>query len=295
MVETRSAARLRRGIARTVAGTTDVTIMRERLLRFAAVWRQRCTEALLKVQGQEGDGDDLQRMGIRLFGEGATSNAVTVSWQVLGGPAPGNVFFEVNVRAGVQSLGSFSVPGGDGACSFTVRRLQPLRWHRVRCRAVRQRPHEGASAWSNEVALKTVSLEDAVAAGRPVTADRFFAESERAINGLVRGLAPGDGEVGAVTRGTNAGMGALGDIAVKDLLDARSYRGGCREFARCGMRYSRQPESRDIRLRRMRIAVAAQELYPPEYAHGNAWSMGPFYHEARGRKLLEETVAQAVG
>lgn len=291
MMETAAWERLRRGIARTVSGATSAMSVQERLQRFTALWRRSSSAPLLEARelpaGQPGQA---AAFGVRLFSEHSTSNTVTVSWQLLGNPVH-DVFFEISLRSGAQNLGSFVAPGGRDARSFTARHLQPLRWHRVRCRAVQHSDQRVASEWSNEVSLKTGSLEEAKAAGRPMTADRFFVESEQGICALVRGEGqPGD--AGDATLGLNGAVGALGDVAVKDLLDARSCQGGWREFARCGMRYSRPRAGRDERLRRTRISIAAQELYGTEYSSGNHWFMGPFYSETAGKTVLEQALAR---
>merc|ERR1711920_218911 len=70
----------------------------------------------------------------------------------------------------------------------------------------------------------------------------------------------------------NYALGATSGDGVKELLDARTCRGGSSEFARFGMRYSHLPEHKERRRLRLRLTIAAKELYGDSYTEGNLWS-----------------------
>lgn len=191
-----------------------------------------------------------------------------------------------------EKLGRFVVPGGARPRNYTLRRLRPFRLHWVRVRALGpQRSWE--SAWSNEESFHTLSTEAARSAGHSMTADGFFVESERRI---CRSVCTG-GIDAAISEATFDS--AIGDIltsvlgpqdqgaTVKDLLDARSCKGPWQDFVKHGARYSQPPAQRQQRMQRMRLVVTAKDLYKPQYAEENQWSMGPFYHEELGRLTME--------
>jgi len=156
--------------------------------------------------------------------------------------------------------------------------------------------------------MKTLSVEDARASGHVLTSDPFLVRSERQIRAAVRSegisgsilageedvasLLPTAAEVRqmrarAISERLNDAFGPSSDKAVKDLLDARSCQTGWSSFVRLGAKYSRPPETREQRMQRMRLVIAAQELYDSEYAEGNPWSMGPFYYEDIGLAAME--------
>lgn len=183
-----------------------------------------------------------------------------------------------------------------------LRRLRPLEYYRVRVRALG--PHRTwVSAWSVEVSLKTLSMAAARAANHEMTAERFFVPSERRIASVVMGsdTVAGDAALDVLPTAEelselrardicdrlNSALGPLDRDAVKDLLDARLCAGGQKEFVKAGARYSQPSAEREQRMRRMRLAIAAQELYKPAYADGNPWCMGPFYYEEAGMQTMD--------
>merc|ERR1719247_1002900 len=158
--------------------------------------------------------------------------------------------------------------------NYTLRRLRPLRHHRVRVRAV---GHERSwlSAWSNEVSFKTTSVEAARDSGNRISADGFFVPSERRLRKSVCGDAREETFDSAIDDILGSALGTMEEGAVvKDLLDARLCRGGSREFIRHGRRYSQPPSERQQRMQRMRLVVTAKELYQPHYADGNRHQRG---------------------
>eukprot|EP00929_Paragymnodinium_shiwhaense_P049422 TRINITY_DN24929_c0_g1_i1.p1 TRINITY_DN24929_c0_g1~~TRINITY_DN24929_c0_g1_i1.p1 ORF type:complete len:524 (+),score=131.56 TRINITY_DN24929_c0_g1_i1:64-1635(+) len=349
-----------------------------------------------------------QRPGPRLFVDRVNSNAAEVSWVPLGGTGEEAAAYELEVRryrdrgpavarrvgsssgrrGGVEepeleSLGCFLAQGAAAARRSILRRLRPLTWHRVRCRALGSR-RCWVSAWSEEVSFKTQSFEEAREAGRRLSANAFFAPSERKICAAVQGSRGGGGDGGvaaaiaaaarwAAEVGDTAAAEALGaaeedleeppadeedddeggdpgwarfrsrprprstsrerllpsraEVAslrtealteqlndafgppvasgttVKDLLDARYAQGGWRDFVRSGSRCGLgPPEKRDERLQRMRLVIAAKELYEPGLADGNPWFMGPLHYgeetgdaeiEGLSRRILEAAAAAA--
>lgn len=211
--------------------------------------------------------------------------------------------YEVEVRTRATSgnepklvcLGTRLVPGGAAARSYTVRRLRPSRYHHVRVRALGP-ARSWVSAWSNELSTMTLSEEAARAAGHRMTANGFFAPSERCIADVLRGdrlgrsadrvvgavdEPPGEGDMEGLrvaAEGLHQAFGHL-DVDRKELLDARKCQGGLADYVRLGMRYSRPSSSRDRRIQRMRLALTAQDMYDATFADGNAWFMGPLYYD----------------
>lgn len=324
--ETLAAAELRRGIVRCVAGVTDQLAVCTRLRRFAAVW-QRSRPAVVLWRPTLLPLAAHLRQGPRVWVERVGRHLAEVSWSPSSDMADEVDSFEVKVRryrdrhpstrtfAGAgghlcddprfESLGCFSAPGGAEARSYTLHRLRPSEWHRVCVRALGP-GRSWASAWSTEEAFKTISVEGA--------ADAFLAISERRICAGTCGTY--DSSIGApdslsgsrlsdsvsdssistrveVVDQLNTALGLMNyHCAVKELLDARLYRGGQSEFVRLGARYSRPPETRELRMQRLRLVIAAKELYGSQYAEGNAWSMGPFYAEEVGRHMLESIASR---
>eukprot|EP00927_Polykrikos_kofoidii_P026643 TRINITY_DN23689_c0_g5_i1.p1 TRINITY_DN23689_c0_g5~~TRINITY_DN23689_c0_g5_i1.p1 ORF type:complete len:355 (-),score=76.45 TRINITY_DN23689_c0_g5_i1:428-1378(-) len=293
------------------------------------------------------------RPGPRLFVDRVGSSVAQVSWVPLGGVGEEAASFEVELRRypeksgrdlhkepRLESLGCFVVPGGTSARNQTLRRLRPLQWHRARCRAVGE-GRSWVSEWSQEESFKTLSVEAARARGCRMTADGFFAPSERRVCAAVRGGvasstpaaraaaevdAPeggaADGEGGSfgypgrallpsveeiadlraqvVNERLNEAFGPATESTVKEILDARHCKGGFSDYVRLGARYSRPPDTRDQRMQRMRLVLAAQEIYEPSYG-SNPWFMGPLYYEDEaagdedlGRRIVEAAAA-AVG
>jgi len=295
--ETDVASELRRAISRCARGARDKATVKARLDRLMACWKRlhKQTSPLLRCSSVP-----LFRHGPRLFLEHAGSNAAEVSWVPLGGLAEEASAYEVELlgfRNAVkgqdydtgekEQLGRFIVPLGPEARSYTLKRLRPSRHHCAKVRALGpQRSWE--SAWSNEVFFMTTSIEAAKEAGSRMTSDGFFVPSERHICRSVCGHGREDMLGTAIDDILGSALGAAEQgTTVKDLLDARSYQGGWPSFVRHGNRYSQPPSERQKRMQRMRLVVTAKELYKPEYADGNPWSMGPFYYEEVGRLTME--------
>lgn len=315
-VEAPAAAELRRAIARCAAGAGDVSAVEARLQRLTGIWRRSRGNVPL-LWPPRGPADTRARPGPRLFVDAVASNAANVSWEPLGGVGEEAVAFEVEAlhrpqgrssgsRAELESLGCFLAPGDSAARRYVFRCLRPMHWHYVRVRALGP-SRAWTSAWSNEVPLKTLSVEAARAAGRRMTPDGFFEPSERRICSAVQGgdvvagadagLLPAAAEAAhlrtpLVHEELNEVFGALGYVAVKDLLDARYCKGGWSDFVKLGKSYSRPPAESEQRRRRMRLVIAARELYDPSYVEGNPWSMGPFYYEETGRQIMEAAAAR---
>lgn len=326
--ETPAATELRRAIVRAGIQATRTgrnagqelarVAVEARLGALSKLWRRsRSSVAILRLRADSRG----SRPGPRLFVDRVGSNAVEVSWEPLGGVGLEAQAFEVELRGlrcssnadgnqesafALGSLGRFLVPGGGSARSHTVRRLRPLQRHRARVRALGP-GQSWASNWSNEVTFMTLSIEAARVAGRRMTADGFFAPSEQNICGVVQSTGTDDGieaadladllptpeEVSQLrAQGLrdllSSAFGPESEDVVKEMLDARSCRGGWQEFVRHGTRYSRPPADRQRRMQRMRLVIAAQELYKPEYAEGNVWHMGPFFYDEPGRSILEK-------
>jgi len=308
--ETAAAKELWRAVARAAAGVPVGSAQAcERLQRLTEVWqRSRRNTSLLRLAESDQTTAALlsSRPGPRLFAGRVGSHTVEVSWEPLGGVGLEAASYEAEVRrhrslssqlssqrrGGVdqdlESLGSFHVPGGPTVRSFTLRRLQPIRWHRIRVRALGPE-RSWVSGWSSEVSVKTLSIEAAREAGLHVSADSFLVPSERRICAAANWLA----EAGDESPARQAEAEVYDGYPVKSLLDARACQGGWPDFVRLGARYSRPPATRDVRLHRMKLVLAAQELYNPKYSEGNPWFLGPFYYEEAGRKGLEAETAEA--
>lgn len=188
----------------------------------------------------------------------------------------------------LQRLGTFAAPGGGSARSFQLQRLEPLRWHRVKVRAVGL--HKSwVSDWSNEVSLRTLSLQDAQDAGLHIASEGFLVKSERLIQKCVTNQSvslPSREE--RMVRRVRQLLGASQsyEAATTKLLHARYSQGGWPDFVKQGAKFSRPAASRDERMKRMQLAIAAEELYGPVYPRGNEWCQGPFYYESAGLKTL---------
>jgi len=310
------ASELRRAITRCARGSPDIQVLQTRLARLVAFWRRSSRSSQPVLQPRSSDAAVFRR-GPRIFLDRTGSNAAEISWIVVGDLETVAAAFEVELfghrspsshpRGGDgadsllgEHLGRFLVPGGSAARSHTLRRLRPLRRHRARVRALGPRK-EWMSAWSDDVSFMTLSVEAAQEAGHRMTADGFFARSEQRICRSVCG-GGGDSLEQALGDILGSALGAEGKAsAVKNLLDARSCKDGWQDFVRHGARYSQPPSERQQRMQRMRLVLSSKELYKPEYADGNAWSMGPFYYEEVGRltmeaaQRVEERIAAAGG
>lgn len=333
-VETPAAGELRRSIQRCTRGARNRADVEACLGRLLAMWRAsrargarpliiRSELAVPPYTGGVRLGARVaERPGPRLFLDRFGSANAELSWVPLGGVGDDAEGYEVDVRGYVggrgavdsepnlESLGSTIAPGGASARSIMLRRLRPLRWHRVRVRAFGPE-RSWQSCWSNEASFKTLSEEAARAAGyTSTTSEHIFAPSERQISSSV--CAPDAGMSDSELLPTadeiarhradlfaddlrDAFGPARSRVVTKDLLDARSCKAGWQSFVRSGTRYSRPPSEREKRMQRMRLVLAAQELYNPTYAEGNEWAMGPFYYEDVGMACLEKVVSNAGG
>ena len=74
--------------------------------------------------------------------------------------------------------------------------------------------------------------------------------------------------------------------ATRNLLGARYCQKGWPDFVKQGSKYSRPVKDHEQRLKRIRLAVAAGELYGAKYPMQNAWCQGPFYYEEIGMKQM---------
>jgi len=342
VTETLASQELRRGVARCVVGALGQGVLEARLQRLVSSWRRaRGASALLLQRSTSaapgralaGGRPGGRRPGPRLFVDRVGSNAAKVSWVPLGGVGEEAVAFEVEARKfrsgtgrsapdkepELESLGSFIAPGAGNARSFTLRRLRSQQWHRIRCRAL-GRARQWISDWSEEVSLKTLSVAEACAGGGKMTANSFFAPSERRVCGAVcpssrreaGGIGDniddaimdrGDVEAGGEGGDPGSDLPTADDIrrlraqlaedwlgetygspierpaVVKEILDARYCRGGREDFIGLGARYSKPAETREQRMRRLRLVFAAEELYGASYSEGNPWFMGPLYYD----------------
>ncbi|CAE7368860.1 unnamed protein product [Symbiodinium natans] len=290
---------LRRAIGRLGPSTghsKDVKeVVHKRLERLLANWLRTRPHAVILRQTHA-------QPALRLFVDRVGSNVAEVSWELLGGRLS-VAFFEVTLlgyqrarrREGdpqLQKLGTFAVSGGGSVRTYCFNRLEPLRWHRARVRAVG--PHKSwVSEWSNEVSFRTLSLLDAKDAGLHVVSDGFLVKSERLLQKCVT-----DQDVPLPTREelqvrqVRQLLGASTlqscEAATTKLLNARYSKGGWPDFVRQGARFSRPAASREERMKRMQLAIAAEELFGPVYPRNNEWCQGPFYYEPTGLKILRQ-------
>ena len=274
-------------------------VVQERLQRLLRSWRRTrpCAAILQHAQNQNAP---------RLFVDHVGCNLADVSWGLLGRAQTSAAFFEValfgygnrkprKTRSKVeadgdplQRLGTFAAPGGGSARSFQFLRLEPLRWHRARVRAVGL--HKSwVSDWSNEVSFRTLSLQDAQDAGLHVASEGFLVKSERLIQKCVtdQNVTLPRREERMVRRVRQLlGASQSYEAATTKLLHARYSQGGWPDFVKQGAKFSRPAALRDERMKRMQFAIAAEELYGPVYPRGNEWCQGPFYYESAGLKTL---------
>jgi len=269
-------------------GRGDVADLRSGLQKLLGHWKKMHRRSAVL------EATEATRFGPRVFVDRVGSNTADLSWEVLEEVTEG--FFEVALFGysgnGLTQLGNFRVEGGSAARSFRLVRLQALRWYRVRVRSLAPQ-RRWISAWSNEVPFRTVSLADAKASGRVVNSSNFLVKSEQ----LLR-LCVDDSQIGPEISTEMERMkvefvrdllGTVGsqssETATNNLLDARYCQRGWPDFVKHGLRYARPKEQREERLRRMRLAIAAEELYGA-YPSQNAWCQGPFYYEETGMKNM---------
>eukprot|EP00931_Biecheleriopsis_adriatica_P065409 TRINITY_DN39939_c0_g1_i1.p1 TRINITY_DN39939_c0_g1~~TRINITY_DN39939_c0_g1_i1.p1 ORF type:complete len:381 (-),score=68.29 TRINITY_DN39939_c0_g1_i1:27-1142(-) len=314
--ETSAAAELRRAIARAGAACgASEEALRSRFLRLLGIWQRSRRHAALLEDVAANAGNLARRPAPLLFSDRVGSNMAAVSWEPLGGVAPEAAFYEIELyrhrsvpsrasrqghEEGLERLGTFCAPGGPGARNFCLQRLEPLRWYRARVRAVGA-GRSWVSSWSREVSFKTLSIKEARAAGLHVSADNFLVKSERCIHSAAieeqspessEDLLPTPEEVERMR--LEHVLDLLGDTTnvsnykgVKNMLDARYCKGGWQDFVKMGSRFGRPASQREERLDRMKLVLAAEELYGHDYPKQNAWSMGPFYYEELGLHNLE--------
>lgn len=304
------AQELRRAVARSLAGCSDVPGTRDRLQRLKEVWQRSRRSAPLMRPKLSSLGSPLisqsSNLRLKLFIDRVGSHTAEVSWVLLGSGPDGEevASYELEIlqhrtsttscnriklrsrsatretvkvrKDGLESLGSFQV-GGETSRTFVARRLEPLRWYRLRIRAVGI-SRSWISPWSDEVPFKTISIEDAKAAGIYVSPDQFLVASERQIRAIAAlGDRLDDDEIEDMP----------GYAFAKDVLDARYTKNGWTDFVRMGTRYCRPAATREQRLQRMKLVLAAQECYSQDLLDGNHWSMGPFYYERVGLKNMQ--------
>jgi hypothetical protein len=307
--ETSFAGELHRAVARSFAGRSasiDVVGTRDRLQRLKDVWqRSRRGAPLIRPKLTSLRSPTISAsssLRLKMFVDRVGSHTAEVSWVLLGSGPDGEEVksYELeilqhrtsttsynriklrsrsstrdNAQDGLESLGSFQV-GGETSRTFVARRLEPLRWYRLRIRAIGTR-RSWISPWSEEVPFKTISIEDAKAAGIYVSPEKFLVASERQIQAIAALRDPLDDEMEDMP----------GYAFAKDVLDARYTKSGWTDFVRLGSRYSRPAATREQRLRRMKLVLAAQECYSQDLLDGNHWSMGPFYYERVGLKQMK--------
>ena len=289
-----------RAISRLVGSSRHSDeVVQQRLQRLLRSWRRTrpCAAILQHAQNQNAP---------RLFVDHVGCNLADVSWELLGRAQTSAAFFEVGLFGygnrkprktrseaeadadPLQRLGTFAAPGGGSARSFQLQRLEPLRWHRVKVRAVGL--HKSwVSDWSNEVSFRTLSLQDAQDAGLRIASEGFLVKSERLIQKCVtnQNVSLPSREERMVRRVRQLlGASQSYEAATTKLLHARYSQGGWPDFVKQGAKFSRPAASRDERMKRMQLAIAAEELYGPVYPRGNEWCQGPFYYESAGLKTL---------
>lgn len=219
------------------------------------------------------------------------------------GVGPLQLFWDQSARP--ESRTTCLVPGGARARNFTLRRLRPLAWHDVRIRILGP-SKDWVSEWSEQVSFKTFSEQSVRNAGFVFNSDSFLVPSERRILGAVKGRCrrrpdhvddvivgvPFDSMGGppmteaeeailresAIRAGISSAVRDVGADVVKDVFDARACQHGAAAFSRMGMRYSTPPTTREKRVQRKRLSLAAKTLYNSGLVEGNAWFMGPFYY-----------------
>ena len=280
---------------RRLAGLSH-EVMLKRLERLARGWlRSRRGVPILQ--------EDLQPAP-RLFVDRVGSNVADISWEPLGGGQVRAAFFEIALfgygtrsrrteSPQLQKLGTFAAPSGN-ARSYRLVRLEPVRWHRAKVRAVGP-DRSWVSEWSNEVSFRTVSLLDARDAGCHVASEAFLVKSERLIQKCVtdhnlEGPLPlptrEDLRVQQVRQLLGPSTQLYGHVTTK-LLNARYSKGGWPDFVKHGARFSRPAALREERLKRMQLVIAAEELYGPAHPRANEWCQGPFYYESTGLRMLQ--------
>lgn len=271
--------------------------LEEKLQKLTGLWRRtQRNHAVLAAT-------EATRPAARLFVEDVGSNTAEVSWETLEETNEG--FFEValfgydrsaRIRdsdgSSLAKLGNFRVEGGHAARRFRLQRLEELRWYRVKLRQLAPQ-RRWMSEWSNEVSFRTLSCAAARAAGRLVGSNNFLVKSERLLRLCVDDshLEENATEIERLkVQFVRDLFGTAGsqtsEVATNNLLDARYCQRGWPDFVKHGARYSRPPQEREERLRRMRLAIAAEELYGSEYPLQNAWCQGPFYYEETGMKNM---------
>lgn len=193
----------------------------------------------------------------------------------------------------VAKLGMFRVEGGHTARSYRLGKLQALRWYRVRVRSVG--PRKGwISEWSNEVAFRTMSLSAARDSGLLVNSSNFLVKSERLLrhcvddSTILEATAEERNKIQVVRDILGASGAQTSASATSNLLGARYGQKGWPDFVKNGSRFSRPANQREQRMRRVRLAVAAIELYGPNYPLQNAWCQGPFCYEEPGMKHMSK-------
>mmetsp|Transcript_28895 Transcript_28895/g.46663 ORF Transcript_28895/g.46663 Transcript_28895/m.46663 type:complete len:355 (-) Transcript_28895:84-1148(-) len=291
-----SGRELRKALERLGRSCGSCGEVAEKLRKLTGHWRRshRCAAVLVATMAT--------RPAPRLFVEDVGSNTAELSWELLEDSNEG--FFEVALfgydrsnrpRDGDTSLaklGNFRVEGGPGARRFRLQRLEELRWYRARLRMLAPQ-RRWMSEWSNEVSFRTLSCGAAKAAGRLVGSNNFLVKSERLLRLCVDDshLEENATEIERLkVQFVRDLFGTAGsqtsEVATNNLLDARYCQRGWPDFVQHGARYSRPPQQREERLRRMRLAIAAEELYGSEYPLQNAWCQGPFYYEETGMKNM---------
>eukprot|EP00746_Dinoflagellata_sp_MGD_P086497 gnl/MRDRNA2_/MRDRNA2_34241_c0_seq1.p1 gnl/MRDRNA2_/MRDRNA2_34241_c0~~gnl/MRDRNA2_/MRDRNA2_34241_c0_seq1.p1 ORF type:complete len:390 (-),score=67.74 gnl/MRDRNA2_/MRDRNA2_34241_c0_seq1:154-1275(-) len=315
-VEAPAVQELRRAVLRSVRGKEqqDPADVQQCLRRVAGLWVRTRRRTPLLLSQNDGLSIEGERPAPRAFLEHVGSNFVEISWEPLGGIGQEADAYEVEAfkfirRAehnssdspGLQSIGRFPVQGRD-ARRYTLRRLEPLSYHKIRIRVLGP-GRRWTSAWSEFLSVKTIGVDEARARGRPMSADGFFVRSEKRICRAIRGSSRGgssrtDGGLlptaEEVQRLREEVIGDALDAAFgpaekveKTTLDARSYKDWS-HFVRMGSKYSRLPSERGERLQRMRMVLAAQDLYDPSYAEECPWSMGPLYYEEVGDRAHQD-------
>jgi len=272
--------------------------LEEKLQKLTGHWRRTQRSAAILVATVA------TRPAPRVFVEDIGSNTAELSWELLEESNEG--FFEValfgydrssRLRDGhdgpsLAKLGNFRVEGGHLARRFRLQHLEELRWYRVKLRMLAPQ-RRWMSEWSNEVSFRTLSCGAARAAGRLVGSNNFLVKSERLLRLCVDDsqLEENATEIERLkVQFVRDLFGTAGsqssEVATNNLLDARYCQRGWPDFVQHGARYSRPPQQREERLRRMRLAIAAEELYGSEYPLQNAWFQGPFYYEETGMKNM---------
>ena len=285
---------LKRAIRRLAGQSQEM--MEKRLQRLLRSWlRARRGVAILQEVGV--------RPSPRLFVDRVGSNVADVSWEMLGGESRA-AFFELALLGyashshrmadpQLQKLGTFAAPGGNQARSYRFVRLESVRWHRARVRAVGPE-RSWVSDWSNEVSFRTMSVADAKGAGLHVASEGFLVKSERLIQKCAtdQDLAlPAREALQVMQVRQILGTPQSYQAVTQKLLNARHSKGGWPDFVKQGARFSRPAALREERLKRMQLAIAAEELYGLVYPQTNEWCQGPFYYESAGLKMLRRSTA----